>query len=149
MAFSEQMKDLRTSKNLSQEQLAEKLHIARQSVSKWERGEGYPSIGTLLRLGTIFEVPVDELLKDDDRLEKKIIKDGENLKHPSLKVFFDFVFLVGLALLVIKLSVILPVRFHWVDWDTSLMQGWIASLAPLAMMLIGGAVSDVLKKEVK
>lgn len=54
MDFNTKLKEQRKKHKLSQEKLADQLHIARQSVSKWERGEGYPSIGVLLRLSELF-----------------------------------------------------------------------------------------------
>ena len=50
MAFSENLQFLRTRDNLTQEQLAERLEVSRQSVSKWEGGASFPEMDTILRL---------------------------------------------------------------------------------------------------
>ena len=57
---------LRTEAGLSQEELAQALHISPQSVSKWERGEGYPDITALPGLSRYFGVTLDELIGMDE-----------------------------------------------------------------------------------
>lgn len=65
MKFGENLKLIRKSKHISQEELAEKLGISRQSVSKWETGENYPSMANILCLCDIFKCKINELVKDD------------------------------------------------------------------------------------
>jgi len=140
MDFSNKLKEQRTKHKLSQEQLADKLHIARQSISKWERGEAYPSIGMLLQVSELFDVPVDDLLKGDEYLKNKIVKDGENLKHPRLKSFFEWVFLTGAAILLVRLTIGGLAHFGVVDWNVEFLGGWLPSLIPL-MLMVGGAIA--------
>ena len=65
--------ELRTKQGYSQYQLADKIPISRQAVSKWERGETIPDSSTLIRLSDIFKVTINELLK------------GERIKKPSIE----------------------------------------------------------------
>jgi putative transcriptional regulator len=60
--FSENLKALRKQKGFSQEELAARLHVVRQTVSKWEKNLSVPDADTLIRLAEILEVPVSELL---------------------------------------------------------------------------------------
>lgn len=60
--FSENLKTLRRQKGFSQEELAARLHVVRQTVSKWEKGQSVPDAGTLIRLAEVLEVSVSELL---------------------------------------------------------------------------------------
>jgi len=60
--LSETIKHLRKEQNLSQAQLAEKLHVVRQTVSKWEQGYSVPDADMLIRLSEVFQVPVSTLL---------------------------------------------------------------------------------------
>lgn len=69
MTFSEKLKLFRTTKKLTQEELAEKLDVSRQAITKWESGDGIPDIDNLKQLSILFGVTIDELVKDD-----KIIK---------------------------------------------------------------------------
>ena len=57
MAFSENLQYLRARDNLTQEQLAERLNVSRQSVSKWEGGQSFPEMDTILRLCDVHQVP--------------------------------------------------------------------------------------------
>ncbi|NYB73108.1 helix-turn-helix transcriptional regulator [Sedimentibacter hydroxybenzoicus DSM 7310] len=69
--FSENLKNLRKQKGLSQEELAERLHIVRQTVSKWEKGLSVPDADLLIRIAEIFEVSVSVLLGDTIELSDK------------------------------------------------------------------------------
>ncbi len=62
MDFSEKLIALRKSRNLTQEQLAEKLNVSRQSVSKWESGQVIPDAGKLVEVSKLFDVTLDTLL---------------------------------------------------------------------------------------
>lgn len=60
--LSENLKALRKQKGFSQEELATRLHVVRQTISKWEKNLSVPDAGTLIRLAEILEVSVSELL---------------------------------------------------------------------------------------
>lgn len=60
--FAEQLKQARQAKNLSQEDLATKLYLSRQSISKWETGESSPDLDNLVKLVDILEISLDELV---------------------------------------------------------------------------------------
>lgn len=66
MELKNKIQELRKSKKLSQEKLAEELNVSRQAVAKWENGETYPDINNLIQLSNIFNITIDRLLKDDD-----------------------------------------------------------------------------------
>lgn len=67
MNFSDNLKRLRKENNLSQEELAEKLKVSRQSVSKWESNTAYPEMDKIIQLSNMFNVGIDELLNKDIR----------------------------------------------------------------------------------
>lgn len=69
MEFNEKLQQLRKQKNLTQEQLAEKLFVSRTAISKWESGKGYPSIESLKSISRIFEVSIDDLLSGEELLD--------------------------------------------------------------------------------
>lgn len=62
MEFNEKLQELRKSRGLTQEELAEALFVSRTAVSKWESGRGYPSIDSLKEISKYFSVTIDELL---------------------------------------------------------------------------------------
>lgn len=65
MNLSEKILSLRKKQNLSQEELAEKLNVSRQAVSRWEVGSSQPDASNLLQLSRLFGVSADYLLNDD------------------------------------------------------------------------------------
>lgn len=69
MEFSEKLKQIRTGKGLKQADLADLLNISRQTVSKWESGNGYPEMGTLLALAKELDVSLDYLFFDAPTIE--------------------------------------------------------------------------------
>ena len=66
MNFSEKLLTLRKAKDLTQEQLAEKLDVSRQSVSKWESGQATPELEKIVEISAIFDVTTDYLLKSSE-----------------------------------------------------------------------------------
>lgn len=66
MDFSEKLLTLRKANNLTQEQLAEKLEVSRQSVSKWESGQAAPELEKIIAMSAIFNVTTDYLLKSSE-----------------------------------------------------------------------------------
>lgn len=65
MNFAEKIRLIRSKNRLSQEELADKLGVSRQTVSKWESGISYPEIDKLIAVSDMFDVSIDYLLKDN------------------------------------------------------------------------------------
>lgn len=65
MEFKDKLLKLRKLQGLSQQELADQLHVSRQSVSKWELGESQPDLNNIIMLSQLFQVSTDYLLKDD------------------------------------------------------------------------------------
>lgn len=82
MKFGDNLKRLRKAKKLSQEDLAEKMNVSRQSVSKWETGDAYPEINNILELCKIFHCHINDLVNDsiidinslDEQIKMSIVK---------------------------------------------------------------------------
>jgi transcriptional regulator with XRE-family HTH domain len=62
MTLAEKLKTVRKQTGMSQEQLAEKLHVSRQAITKWETGGGTPDIENLKAISQLFEISIDELV---------------------------------------------------------------------------------------
>lgn len=69
MEFSEKLQQLRKQKELTQEQLAEKLYVSRAAVSKWESGRGWPNLDSLKDIAEFFGISLDELLSSKELLD--------------------------------------------------------------------------------
>lgn len=66
MTLGEKIYKLRTDRNLSQGDLAEKLEVSRQSVSKWENGAATPDLDKIIKLAEVFEITIDDLVKGEN-----------------------------------------------------------------------------------
>lgn len=77
MNIGTQIKKYRTGMGLSQEGLAEKIFVSRQTVSNWETGKNYPDLHSLVLLSSLFNVSLDQLIKGDVEIMKKEIKETE------------------------------------------------------------------------
>ena len=77
MELSNQIKRYRTKLKLSQEELAEKIYVSRQTISNWENGKNYPDIRSLILLSNVFEISLDQLIKGDIDIMKEEIKETE------------------------------------------------------------------------
>ena len=66
MLFKEKLKKLRKEQNLTQEQLAEKLNVSRQAITKWETSDGTPDIENLKQISNFFNISIDELIKEEN-----------------------------------------------------------------------------------
>ncbi|MED3086291.1 helix-turn-helix domain-containing protein [Bacillus toyonensis] len=146
MIFSERLKEEREKRNWSQNDLAEKLHVSRQSVSKWETGKNYPSIEIIIHLSELFGITIDELLRSDEELTQKVIEDSKQLAYPKWKVFFDSLFMMGVFLFVTKIIVWMLNKFAGASFTIVADAPYVMNFLPLILMIIGGAVSDKLKK---
>ena len=72
MKLNERMLDLRKSKNLSQEDLASKINVTRQTISNWELGETSPSLEQAKEIAKLYNVSLDYLVGNDNIVEEKI-----------------------------------------------------------------------------
>lgn len=63
MKLSKQIKKYRTETNLSQEELADKIYVSRQTISNWENEKNYPDIKSLVLMSEVFQVSLDNLVK--------------------------------------------------------------------------------------
>ena len=90
MNLSDNLKKIRKENNLSQEQLAEKLGVSRQAVSKWESGISYPEMDKVMQICQLFNININELIHENisEVTEKK--KEKENLSKLS-NGFFNYI----------------------------------------------------------
>lgn len=92
MNLGDKISDLRKEKNLSQDSFADLFHVTRQTVSNWENGKSYPDLEILLKISEKFQVSVDELLKNDVVVIRKI--DSQKKRKKSLLITVGIVVLV-------------------------------------------------------
>ena len=101
MEFGEKLQELRKSKVLTQEELAEELYVSRTAISKWESGRGYPSIDSLKEISAFFSVTIDELLSGE-----KILSLAEKENKSNIRKMCNLIF--GIADVLSFLLIVLP-----------------------------------------
>ncbi len=79
MTLGEKIYKLRTQHNLSQGDLANELNVSRQSISKWENGNSTPDLDKIIKLAEIFNISLDELIKNEEKEETIVNTPEENL----------------------------------------------------------------------
>ena len=102
MEFNEKLQKLRKEKNLTQEELAEKLFVSRTAISKWESGRGYPSIDSLKVIAKFFQITIDELIGSEE-----IITLAEQDKKENNKKYTALI--CGILDCLIALLIFLPI----------------------------------------
>lgn len=88
MALGERIRDERKKRGLSQEELADILNVSRQAITKWETDRGIPDIANLIRISEEFEISLDELIKGDNSVKRKIIYDNSMKRWHLLVVVY-------------------------------------------------------------
>ena len=83
MELGKQIKKHRVTAQLSQEELAERIYVSRQTISNWENDKSYPDVNSLVLLSETFQVSLDKLIKGDIDVMKKVIQreEVEKMKH--------------------------------------------------------------------
>ena len=141
LEFHEKLQELRKSRNLTQEELAEELYVSRTAISKWESGRGYPSIDSLKTISGFFSILIDELLSADALVSIAEKENRSNIQR-ICDVLFGTVDLIGILL------ALLPLYSRQMDnsviavnlWEFKPANGWICIICWLlivAFVLLG------------
>jgi len=96
MKLGENIRALREQFSFSQEILAEKVFVSRQTISNWENNKSYPDLHSLILLAQTFNTSIDELIKGDLNIMKETIKEENANKFSKLSLIFNVLFLVTL-----------------------------------------------------
>ena len=100
MEIGSQIKKLRNAQGLSQEELAEKIYVTRQTISNWENEKSYPDIHSLLALSSIFEISLDQLIKGDIEIMKQEISKEEVRRFNRMGRLFAVLFFASIIIFV-------------------------------------------------
>jgi len=134
MKFSENLKRIRKENNLSQEQLAEKVGVSRQAVSKWESGAAYPEMDKVLLICKIFNYNIDELLNENVKEVDETKQSKINL-NKYIEDFFGFV---------TKTAQLFSSMKFWQIVKCLLEQCIIASVLVTIVLILDGILSSIL-----
>lgn len=86
MNFNEKLQHLRASRKLSQEELAGRLDVSRQAVTKWENGQAFPDFPNLVRLSELFGVSIDRLVRQEEECAPALL-DPDPASEKALRRF--------------------------------------------------------------
>ncbi|PHK50052.1 helix-turn-helix transcriptional regulator [Staphylococcus edaphicus] len=130
MNLGHQIKYLRQRDYLSQEDLAEKLYVSRQTISNWENDKSYPDIHNLLMLSSLFDTSLDDLVKGDVEIMERKLKETRfnGWSHLMVWPMLMAAILIG------------PALYHWG------MIGYIVEAILLGVAIVASLKVDSLKK---
>jgi len=100
LKFSEKLIKLRKENKLSQEQLASKLDVSRQAVSKWESGQTYPEMDKLLALCKLFKCSLDDLTNDE--ISKDEMTNNQNKKNSFINFIYEMLEFINKSISMLK-----------------------------------------------
>ena len=99
MKISHLLKHIRKEHHLTQEALAERLQVSRSAIARWESEKGIPDIGNLIAISREFDISLDQLIKGDQQLEKKVIEDSKAKKWHYLVILYLISIIVYIAVI--------------------------------------------------
>lgn len=109
MQIGNKILELRKQNNLSQEQLAEKMGVARQTISKWELGETSPDLEQSRQLSQIFNVSLDDLTNNDI---KNVLITKTNHTERMIKTIMGILKIILLAVVIIVIVLVADIYFR-------------------------------------
>lgn len=107
MEIGKQLKNARMHSGLTQENVAEKLHVSRQTISNWENEKSYPDIISIIELSSLYSISLDDLLKGDERMMKHL-EESTNIVKSNKKLIAAIVSNIVLAIVLITLNMFIP-----------------------------------------
>lgn len=97
MELGKQIRKYRNEMSLSQDGLAERIFVSRQTISNWENDKSYPDVNSLLLLSEVFETSIDNLIKGDIDVMKKKIQKEDQKKFEKLSNVFGVLFIAAVV----------------------------------------------------
>ncbi|NLK22978.1 MAG: helix-turn-helix transcriptional regulator [Clostridiales bacterium] len=100
MELGKQIKKYRRNFSLSQEDLAEKVYVSRQTISNWENDKSYPDVNSLVLLSEVFNTSIDNLIKGDVEIMKEQIREEDKRKFEKLSQVYGILFFAMIVTLI-------------------------------------------------
>lgn len=116
MDIGSKLKAARNEANFTQEEIAEKLGVSRQTISNWENSKSYPDIISVIKLSDIYCISLDALLKEDENMIKHLNESTNIVKSKN------------------RLRMVLPILIYIPIWTLCILFFWIFSGATDAMV---------------
>lgn len=107
MEIGNLLKQARMKFSLTQEQIAEKLFVSRQTISNWENGKSYPDIISVIKLSDLYSISLDELLKGDRKMVRHL-DESTDVVRSNKKLIGAVIVNIILFLVMIVIASIVP-----------------------------------------
>ena len=101
MRIADKIKNARIQKGYTQEQVTENLLVSRQTISNWENGKSLPDIISIIKMSELYELSLDEMMKGDKALLKKVERDVGAVKAEKKLIKFAWISIVIAIILMI------------------------------------------------
>ena len=133
MKIGDRLKKARLDKNMTQEEVAEKIFVSRQSISNWENNKTYPDIGNVIALSDLYGISLDELLKGSDNFMKHLEESTDIVKSNKKLIFFIILALLFMIVMAVFTSFLSEKVF-------------LLAIFGLAVILTGLIYSEIIKR---
>ncbi|MEQ0487684.1 helix-turn-helix transcriptional regulator [Anaerococcus murdochii] len=133
MKIGDKLKNARLKKSMTQEEVAEKLFVSRQSISNWENNKTYPDIGNVIALSDLYQISLDELLKGSDNFMKHL-EESTNIVESNKKLIFIIVIALIAMIIMALFTEFLPEKV------------FLISIFSLAVIVTGLVYSEIIKR---
>ncbi|MCF6515372.1 helix-turn-helix domain-containing protein [Lactobacillus sp. S2-2] len=134
MQFSERLKAARKNEDLTQDEVAQKLHVLRQTISNWENGKAYPDINSLIKISDFYNLSLDTLLKEDQDMTE----------HLSKKEFTNK---INIGLILIK--IVMGILSLSCLYEISYVEDFFMGIFLLIGVILAGILSNYIKYSLK
>ncbi len=112
MEIGKKLKDARISSGFTQENVAEKINVSRQTISNWENEKSYPDIISVIKLSDLYSISLDNLLKGDNKMIEHLEK-STNVVKSNQRLIEAIIINVVMAALLITLQIFIPENIYF------------------------------------
>ena len=112
MEIGKKLKDARMKSGFTQENVAEKINVSRQTISNWENEKSYPDIISIIELSNLYSISLDDLLKGD-RAMMEHLEECTNVVMSTQKLIGAIILNVITVILLVTLSMFLPDKSYY------------------------------------
>lgn len=112
MEIGKKLKNARMQSGLTQENVAEKINVSRQTISNWENEKSYPDIVSVIQLSDLYSISLDVLLKGDEKMVEHL-EESTNVVRSNQKLIAAILANIILVILLISLNMFIPDNYYF------------------------------------
>ena len=112
MEIGKKLKEARLNRDLTQEVIAEKLNVSRQTISNWENEKSYPDIISVIELSNLYSISLDDLLKGDDAMMEHL-QESTNVVKSNQKLLRAIILNIIVVILLVTLGMFLQSKSYY------------------------------------